>query len=342
LLYVLYGEDDYSLRQEMASIKKELGADETLSANTTVLDGGQLTLERLKVSCETVPFLAEKRLVIVDGLLEKFEARSNNPRKKKATPSERESVFESLVGCLNNVPEFTVGVLTGGKISGQNRLLKRLTGATVKVFPVLKGASLQEWVRKRIRQAGGSISPKAVELLARFVGNNLWVMANEVDKLLLFKSGQMIEEEDVRAVVSYAQEANIFAMVDAIIEVRTATAQQLLQKLLRQGAAPAYLLVMVLRQLEIIVRVKEMLRQKKSRAEIQSRLGLTSDYVLRKAADQAGRYSAERLREVYHRLLEADISLKTGRFEGELVLDLLVIELCREGVGAGRGNQQRG
>ncbi|MFC1961756.1 DNA polymerase III subunit delta, partial [Chloroflexota bacterium] len=137
--------------------------------------------------------------------------------------------------------------------------------------------------------------------------------------------------EDVRAVVSYTQEANVFAMVDAILESRGGVGQQLLQQLLKQGASPAYLLVMLTRQLEIIVRVTELARQDKSRAEIQNRLGLTSDYVLRKAMEQAERYSLARVREVYHRLLEADLSLKTGRFDGELTLNLLVADLCQQG-----------
>ncbi len=34
-----------------------------------------------------------------------------------------------------------------------------------------------------------------------------------------------------------------------------------------------------------------------------------------------------RLKEVYHRLLEADLSIKTGEFDGELALDLLIAEL---------------
>ncbi|GAI47375.1 unnamed protein product, partial [marine sediment metagenome] len=62
-------------------------------------------------------------------------------------------------------------------------------------------------------------------------------MANEIDKLALFASGRRIEEEDVKLVVSYAQEASVFAMVDAVLEFRAGVAEQLLQKLLQRGAA---------------------------------------------------------------------------------------------------------
>ena len=174
-----------------------------------------------------------------------------------------------------------------------------------------------------------------MELLVRLVGHNLWVMASEVDKLQLFAGGRRIEEEDVREVVSYVQEASVFAMVDAVLEFRAGAAQGLLQQLLSQGAVPSYLLVMLARQLQLIFRVKELRNHGRPRHEIQQKLGLTSDFILGKAWEQADRYSPARLKEVYHRLLEADLAIKTGKYDGELALDILVAELCQRGAVSG-------
>jgi DNA polymerase III delta subunit len=52
---------------------------------------------------------------------------------------------------------------------------------------------------------------------------------------------------------------------------------------------------------------------------------------LKKARQQARQHSVEQLKEIYRKLLDADVSIKTGRFKGdsgELSLDLLVCELC--------------
>ena len=72
------------------------------------------------------------------------------------------------------------------------------------------------------------------------------------------------------------------------------------------------------------------MKKKKSEAEIQSKLGLTNEYALRKTLEQAGRYTAERLEEVYHKLLETDISIKTGKYDDGLALNILIAELCRQ------------
>jgi DNA polymerase-3 subunit delta len=229
---------------------------------------------------------------------------------------------------MSNIPESTVLVLTDGKIKSANPLFKSLSGAKVMAFPLLKGDVLRQWVKKEVAAQGATISPSAVDLLAKLVGGNLWIMSSEIKKLALFASGRRIEEDDIRAVVSSAQEASVFAMVDAILEFKAGVAQRLLEQLLQQGASPAYLLVMLSRQVRLVVRAKELRRQRKPDAEIQSRLGLKSEFPLRKTLDQAQRYPLERLKAVYLRLLEADLAIKTGQYDGGLALNLLITDLC--------------
>ncbi len=332
MLHVLIGEDDFAIRQALDAIKGGIGDADALMSNTSVLDGRQVTLEQLKSACETVPFLSEKRLVIVAGLFERFGGGNKKGRKKTYGQSAQPEEYRAIADCIKELPEFTELVIIGGEVNTGNPLLRELSTFTrVNSFPPLKPSQLGQWITQRVEKARGSISPPAVKLLGRFVGNDLWTMSNEVDKLVSFVGGRRIEEEDIRAVVSYAQEANIFAMIDAVLEFRVGAAQELLQQLFKQGAAPAQILVMLSRQVRIIFLIKEMRGRKKTRADIQSKLGLTYDFVLRKAWDQADRYSTARLREVYHRILETDVSIKTGKLEGEVALNILFAELGQRG-----------
>ncbi|MBA7644902.1 hypothetical protein ES703_52650 [subsurface metagenome] len=223
-------------------------------------------------------------------------------------------------------------MLLESRIANNNPLFRELADkAVIKSFPLVRGTKLSQWVEKQVKGEGGSISPQAVDLLTKLVGSNLWVMTSEINKLSLFTSGRRIEEGDVKALVSYTQQANVFAMVDAIVEFKAELAEQSLQRLLQSGAAPAYLLVMLSRQFQMIVRAKELGKQRKPKTEIQHRLGITQEFVLRKTLEQASRYSLPRLRGVYHQLLEADLSIKTGKYGGELALNILVAELCQRG-----------
>jgi len=332
LLYILSGQDDFSLTQSLEEIKREIGDQTVLVGSVTTLDGQQVTLEQLRPLCETVPFLAGKRLVIIRRLLERFEVKGRSSRQKKTTRTGRQDEYKSLGTYIGKIPDSTVVVLLESKIANNNPLFRELADkAVVKSFPLLRDAQLRQWLRKCVVEEGSSISPQAVELLAKLVGSNLWIMASEINKLTLFTSGRRIEEDDVKGLVSYTQQANIFAMVDAIVEFRVELAEQLLQRLLQSGAAPAYLLFMLWRQVQMIVRAKELSNQRKPKTEIQHRLGITQEFALRKTLEQASRYSLPRLRGVYHHLLEADLSIKTGKYGGELALNILVAELCQRG-----------
>ncbi len=334
MLYILSGQDDFSLAQSLEEIKRDTGDQAVLAASTTTLDGQQVTVEQLRTVCETVPFLTGRRLVIVNGLLERFEPRGR-PRRQKSTVrvnDRQQDGYKSLGDYISKIPDSTVLVLIESRITGNNPLFRELAGkAVVKTFPLLRDTKLRQWIQRRVAEEGSSISPQAVDLLTKLVGSNLWIMASEINKLVLFTSGRRIEEEDVRAVVSYVQQANVFAMVDAIVEFKVELAEQLLQQLLQRGAAPAYLLTMLTRQVRMIVIARELRSQRKAKTEIQNKLGLNSEFALRKTLEQAGRYSLPRLKEVYPQLLEADLSIKTGKYDGELALNILVAELCRRG-----------
>ncbi len=331
MLYILAGQDDFSLGGSLEEIKRGIGDQALLAANTTILDGQQVTLDQLRAVCETVPFLSERRLVIVNGLLERFEPKSKSSGQKKITPvANQQNEYKLLVTYISKIPDSTILVLIDGRLGRNNPLFRALSArAEVKTFPLLRNTELRKWIQRRVIEEGGSISPGAVDLLVKLVGSNLWIMKSEINKLVLFASGRRIEEEDVKRVVSYAHQANVFAMVDAILEFKAGIAEQSLHQLLEGGAAPAYLLVMLLRQLRMVVRVKELRGQGKPEVEIQNKLGLTSEFALRKTLEQASRYSWERLREVYHKLLETDLSIKTGKYGGELALNILIAELCQ-------------
>lgn len=337
MIYVLYGHDEFSLHEALNRIKDELGDREALATNTNEFDGKQVAPGQLLDACKAMPFLGTYRLVIVDGLLSRFEKGARTAKESDSDEEQEKSLpkkgwraeWGELKQSLPGIPPTTVLVFTDGAVRKDNLLLKQLAPlATVREYAELKGAALGEWIRNRIKLGGGAISPEAARMLATYAGDNLWVLAGEIDKLILYCAGKRIEEKDVREVVSYAREANIFTMVDALIEGRSATAVPLLQQMLDEGAAAPYILFMITRQVRLLVEVKDLINQKCSRIEIRKRMGITSDFVLNKALEQSRSYSMERLEQIYRKILETDISIKQGIWKGDLALDLLVAELC--------------
>ncbi len=162
MLYILLGEDDFSLTRSLEELKRGIGDQSLLVANTTILDGQQVTLNQLRAVCETVPFLAEKRLVIVQGLLGRFEPEGKSRRRRKAAPLvEKEPEDKSFADCLSKIPDCTVLVLIDGKIKGGNPLFKQLSSrAEVRSFPILKEDRLRQWIKGGVAEQGATHFPR--------------------------------------------------------------------------------------------------------------------------------------------------------------------------------------
>jgi len=333
LLYILYGKDDFTRHQALEDIKKRICDAETLAINTCLLDDKQLSLKQLEDACNVYPsLLCPSRLVIVEGLLGHFETK----RKKGRRPADSEGKTSrdleewlGLVDFVKGLPATTELVLIDGELQPQNRLLGALLPlAKVKVFPALRSEGLCAWVQSRVKDRGGTIIPGAVDALVDLVGADLWAMSGEIDKLLAYSQGHHITEEDVKKAGSCIRDADIFALVDAILEGRREVAQQWLQRLLQSGAGPPYILVMITRQLRLITAAKE-LGNDLFRSEVRAGLEQPSDFSLQKASRQARAYSRERICAAYHKLAETDVDIKSGKYDNELGLNLLIIELSR-------------
>jgi DNA polymerase-3 subunit delta len=328
MLYILYGQDDFSLNQAVGKIKADLGDREMVVANTTNLDGQRLTLGELRNKCDTAPFLCSHRLVIVGGLLGRFEAKQSKSRSRKGKSGNGLGEWEGLASYVKQMPETTVLMLVDEEVKGNNPLLQKLSLLTeVRAFPLLRGGNLKSWIRQRVKAEGGDITNQAVNLLAELIGGDLWAMDGEIQKLLLYSQERPISEDDVRQLVTCIQEANIFALVDAVAEGRTELAQRMLHRLYDEGVPPTYVLIMITRQFRLIAQARD-LGKGLSRLQIQDRLGLKSSYGLDKTLSQAKLYDFEGVKRAYDKLMETDLAIKTGRYSDKLALELLVTELA--------------
>ena len=89
------------------------------------------------------------------------------------------------------------------------------------------------------------------------MGNDLWTLDRELEKLSLFAFERTIEEPDVVELVSQVREANIFGAVDAMIEGQPAVALRLLHQLRQDGREVSYIIAMVERQLRLLALARE-------------------------------------------------------------------------------------
>jgi DNA polymerase-3 subunit delta len=321
--FVVYG-DSFLVRQRAAALESEHGADALLDANRHRMQGGQITPPELLSVCQAMPFLDTMRLVSVEGLLATAESRSGSGRGRRGG-SNTANGWQALAGAIPQMPETTLLLLSDGAVAANNPLLRALSPVcTVEERSAPRGEQLARWIKETAEAKGAAINPAAIRSMSDLVGSDLWTLDQELEKLSLYAAGREIGDADVRLMVSQVREASIFEAVDAMIDGRPQTALRLLAQLRDDGREPLYIIAMVERQLRLLALARDSMERNLPQNELKRALGTSSDFVVRKTMDQARRHSRQDIAWRYDRLLEADLSIKQGRVDAELALELLV------------------
>ncbi len=348
---IYHGDDDFSRKQAIRELSQRLGDAEMASLNTVVLAAADVTPAEVTAQVSAVPFLAEGRMVVVEGLLARFSgrqpagktpARGRGRRGQQALGDDSTAQSDSNVfggwGMLREIasqlPESNILVLSDGAATDSNPLLKHLAPvANVRAFPPLRGNDLENWIRRAVQGEGGRIEPPAARALADAHGSNLWALMGEIEKLLLYVGPRPVSEADVAVMAGSTREENIFAMVDDVIERRYPRARERLERLrLDTGAATPQIFAMIATQIRRLLAAKDSTQRQASRSDLEEAIGTRSDFALRKTVAQSRGFSMSRLKEMHRSILTYDVALKTGELTEDTAVELLIADLC--GVGA--------
>ncbi|GAB4160467.1 MAG: DNA polymerase III subunit delta [Candidatus Promineifilaceae bacterium] len=313
MFYVFHGDDEYSQRETLAGLVARLGNPDMTALNTTRLDGGRTSLADLRHACDALPFLAEARLVICEGMFEKMPAKP---------------LLKELEAYLPTLPGTTRLFFLESQPLAENHPIVKLAESApngyVKLFSALQGSALERWIRQRVSERGGQITPQAAQLLATNVGSDLRVLSQEIEKLTLYKMGRgEINGEDVTRLCPYVAEASIFELVDALGSRNGKRAAQLLQQKVNEGADPFFLYSMMVRQFRLLIQVKILAEQELRPPAIAKALKLHS-FVAGKIHQQSQHFSRAQLQQIYAHLLDIDVGVKTGLTDMGTALDLFV------------------
>lgn len=319
VIYLLHGEDEFSIAQAIADLESRLGDPGLAAMNTSRLDGRTFDPEQLLSVAGAMPFLAKRRLVIL---------------KQPTNRLNGKAARDKFLAQLDRIPPTTALVLVEeetlkGDRKEPNWLLQWAEGQGARVFvkcyPLPKGGEMIARIQKITRQAGGQIEPQAAQLLADLIGDDPRLADQEIHKLLAYVNYQRpIEADDVEMLTADADTGDIFAFVDAVGNQEKRKALNLLHRLLEVND-PIQILSMIVRQVRMILITKELLA---SGQGVQAASILkVKPFVVDKLFNQGRSFDEGSLVALLHRLVEVDEAIKTGEMEGETALDILVFKL---------------
>ncbi|MCC7358534.1 MAG: DNA polymerase III subunit delta [Anaerolineales bacterium] len=343
--YLLHGPNEFGQAEFMEGLRAKMGDPAYAALNTTVLNGGGggLTLAEVRAACDTLPFLSDYRLVLIEGWLTRLLSRVEAVAGDAAADGDEapetlstaagglgpKETMAALAAYLPQLPPSTKLVLMEQRdLPVKNVVLKAATGAEwalVRHFDLKKGEELTRWIRSRAKTAGGEFSHAAAEALGE-VENDPRALEQEIAKLLTYVNfARAVELDDVQTLTPAGGEAVIFDLVDAMGQRRGPQAMRELHKLLATQD-PFYVLTMIIRQYRLILQARELLDGRAGEHEVAAALGL-KPYPTGKLCAQARNFSLPQLEGIYRRLLDYDTGIKTGQLEAAAALDTLVASL---------------
>jgi len=345
---LLSGKDEFSAYEELARIR----ASGDFGYNQDSLAGETADLAVIRNTCDTMPFLAEKRLVVLEGLPRPRKGQADDgeaaedsdanapaspvapgPKgkrgKKAATTGLSPLAFaKGLAEYIPSLPETTMlVVLVPDELKADHPLMQaaRRHGKS-HVFAKPAGAQLTDWVTRRARAQGRRMSPDAARMLVESLGDDLRMLASEIDKLGTYVGeGGEIGGDDVRALTPVARQSKVFDLTDALARRDTSAALALLHELLANGESPLGIVALTAFQTRSLMQVKLLSDRGMPAHQIASAAGI-APFVVEKSLRLARRFTFAQLEAAHRTLLEIDTSLKRSRMTPELALDLLVLE----------------
>ena len=325
--YIFHGDDSISRRQALAKMRAALGEDAEL--NCSEFDGRETSVPEVLAAAKSLPFLADKRLVIARGLISHITRKGAGQAGKQATAR--------LIKELPGLPEFARLVLVEDDLlSDKNAVLKAAKDSGKGYIGAFKTPQdLTGWIIQRAKtEYVAKITPGAAQALASVVYDDLLRADNELHKLVCYVDGEHdINEQDVAALTPYVPEANVFEMVDALANGDGKRALQLIYQSLHDNPKdPGFNLYgMVVRQFRLLVMAKDHLDSGgSSQAQSMGRALGVRPFVAGKLATQSRAFTLAQLERILKHLQRYDQDMKTGRIEPRLALDLLVASLARQ------------
>lgn len=306
-VYCLFGEENFLKRSYRGRLKEAIVGEDTM--NLTVWDGKDVSISQVMDMADTMPFFAERRLIVIDD---------SGWFKKDAG---------NLPDYLERMPGTSHILFTETAVDKRNRLYKKAASLGRAVELKRQPASeLSVWVGGILKREGKKITNRAMSYFLSMVGDDMDRIRAELDKLTAYTGGRdVVTEADIRAVCCQQVSGKVFDMIGAAAEGRQAQALKLYYDLLAVREPAGKILALISRHFHQLLLVGEM-TEKGARTDSIAEALKISQFAAGKLRDQVRTFERERLHRYAERCAMSEEAAKTGKLADTLAVELLIVE----------------
>jgi DNA polymerase-3 subunit delta len=218
------GEEPYFIDQISDILEKDIITDESeREFNLTILYGQDVNLQAIISEAKGFPMMGDRKVVIIKeaqnirGLIEKEDVDEEGDSSKKEKEKEKK---HPLVAYLEHPQPSTILVFCCKykTVDKRTSFAKALAKHAVLFHSEkIRDYKIQEWITQYMKVKNFNIGPKALMMLAEYLGTDLSKIVNEVDKLMIsLKAGSEITPEIIQNNIGISKEYNSFELNEAL------------------------------------------------------------------------------------------------------------------------------
>lgn len=307
-VYLLFGEESYLKKQYKNKLSRaNLPEDDTV--NYAYYEGKGIRAEELIDLAETLPFFAERRLIVVE----------NSGFFKNASPE--------LADYMKSLPETVCFVFVENEVDKRGKMYK-----TVKAKGRVTELSRQDektllyWIAANVKKEGKKMREADAKFLLSKVGTDMENISKELEKLFSYTLGQEeITVQDMNDICTTQITNKIFDMIEAVAAKRQKKALDYYYDLLALKEPPMRILYLLSRQFKLLLHVKDLSKKGYDRAGIARDAGL-HPFVAGKYVEQCKAFRSRELRDIMEEAARTEELVKTGRLGDVMGVELFIVK----------------
>lgn len=317
-LYIISGDEGYLKEYYLNELKRGVVDPNFADFNFVEFDGKALTFDELSEAVDSLPAMAEKKLVVVKDF-DLFKPPAG--------------FSEHLPALLGDIPEYLCLVfyydVLEGKPDKRTKLYKTLEKtACFAEFSHLEERELVEWIERRVRELGRFISRETASYLIFVCGNSMTNLMGEIEKAAAHSSTGEIKKYNIDSVCSPVLDAVVFDLTDAVTEGRFERAVEIVGELIAQKNSEVMVFTTVTRHIQRLYAAKLCESVRGGDKELMELVGSKSPYYAKKLKIAASRVTLPWLREAASLCARTDSELKGSAVERQKQIELALMQMA--------------
>ena len=316
--FLIYGPENFYKDKILSKIENHFTDETSRDFDHITFYGDECSGTEIVEQLESLPFLAETKVVVI-----------KNYDKMIAQKADLIATY------LQNQMQTSILIIVAEKIDKRKSAGKLISQhcLNIECKQPYNSSELVRWLRDAQRARKFTMENSAVNLFANSIETNYFVANNELEKLLIYtKNARNITVEDVENVIGKTKTNTVFELQNSLGQKNLKKALTIIENMFSStdDKIGIFVISMLTRFFLTIWKVNALQLHNLSNSEITSRhlnevfYKFRGDYI-----DYASHFSRTEVKQIFSLLLKADAELKSLPLTEKIILEPLIINICR-------------